>query len=281
MTTPLTEQIRDYFADIESQQGAIDIDALMDRDRSQLATIEEARTPPPVTRDRWRVGLAAAAAVVALIVGLVVVRSVDDRGPVDDVVPKIDDTMPVTTDDPPTSVFTTEALEPTPSTVESHVPSTSTAIDLEEFFSDHGLRRLPGTTYSAAGQYWWTGSRDTGAWMHNAQTQLYFTVRDDCFAEAPGSSPSAVTVAGVDGRYLEPYLGGAPWLDSRHGEATAGAYSLSIGDRTLCVYIWWDAATTPSKRQALRDIVESIQARPYGEAGVQVVFTLPEGWDTG
>jgi hypothetical protein len=113
VTTPLTEQIRDYFADIESQQGAIDIDALMDRDRSQLATIEEARTPPPATRDRWRVGLAAAAAVVALIVGLIVVRSVDDRSPVDDVVPTIDDTIPVTTDDPPTSVSTTQAPQPT------------------------------------------------------------------------------------------------------------------------------------------------------------------------
>ena len=75
--------------------------------------------------------------------------------------------------------------------------------------------RLPGMTpREPAGQYGWTGEPGSRGWMHRViegppgvtrQTQLAFTVEDDCFARSPGAEPTAVTVAELDGLYLEPY----------------------------------------------------------------------------
>ena len=78
-------------------------------------------TPATPIHGRWWAGLAAAAAVVALIVGLVVVRSVNDGSPADDVIPTNDGTIPVTSDDPPQSIPTTEA----PQTTSTNTSTTS------------------------------------------------------------------------------------------------------------------------------------------------------------
>jgi hypothetical protein len=64
-----------------------------------------------------------------------------------------------------------------------------------------------------AGKYGWTSGQGVRGWMHNViedppggtrQTQIAFAVVDDCFANAPEAEPTAVTVAGLDGLYLEP-----------------------------------------------------------------------------
>ncbi|MBA2374494.1 MAG: hypothetical protein H0V74_09905, partial [Chloroflexi bacterium] len=63
------------------------------------------------------------------------------------------------------------------------------------------------------------------------------------------------------------------------GETTA-AYALPIGDRTLCAYLTWDAATTPDELNAAREVLESIRGQPFGQDGIRINFTLPAGWDT-
>jgi hypothetical protein len=61
---------------------------------------------------------------------------------------------------------------------------------------------------------------------------------------------------------------------------TTGAYALPIGGRTLCVYLTWDASTTPDELDAARQVVESIRGQAYG-SGIRIIFALPVGWDTG
>ncbi len=123
MITPLTDQIRGYFADLEAQQVAIDVDALLERESSRLGAVDGSGTHPTRSRTRWWAGLAAAAAVVALVAGLVIVRSVADGGPADDVVPAIDDgANPFTSDGSPVSIPSTEDA---PQTTLTSTPTTS------------------------------------------------------------------------------------------------------------------------------------------------------------
>ncbi len=119
------------------------------------------------------------------------------------------------------------------------------------------------------------------------ETQIVFAVENDCFEE--GGDSVAVTVAGLDGQYVEPYENnvesfdeGSPVTFNRpQGGETTGAYALPVGDRTLCVYLTWDPATTEEELAAGRQIVESIVGQPYGKDGIRINFTLPFGWDTG
>lgn len=166
-----------------------------------------------------------------------------------------------------------------PVVVESVEPSASMLPDLG----------LPGSFSSPAGDYGWTGVLGSKAGMHSVggavfrQTQLVFAVLDDCFAQDKDSEPAALTVAGFDGLYAEPYEDpGVLFVPT--GDETTGAYALPIGDRTLCVYLSWDPITTDDDRRELaesRQIVESIRGQPYGENGIRITFTLPAGWDTG
>jgi hypothetical protein len=112
-------------------------------------------------------------------------------------------------------------------------------------------------------------------------TQMIFAVEDDCFVSGKGPEPVPVTVAGLDGRYVEPFDGpGVLFMPAREDGQTTGAYALPIGDRTLCVYLTWDASTTMDELDAARQVVESIRGQAYGR-GIRIIFTLPAGWDTG
>jgi hypothetical protein len=112
------------------------------------------------------------------------------------------------------------------------------------------------------------------------QTQLVFGVENDCFGA--GGDPMAVTVAGLDGLYVEPYEDSSRlFFTPPRGGETMGAYALPIDDRTLCVYLTWDPTTTEEELAAGRQIVESIRGQSYGEDGIRINFTLPAGWDTG
>ena len=156
---------------------------------------------------------------------------------------------------------------------------------------------LPGTSRRAggylAGEYGWTGALGSKTGMHSVienesspdsfrQTQLIFAVVNDCFSAAPGAEPTAVTVAGLEGLYLEPYDDPSVlFIIPPRGEETTGAYALQIGDRTLCAYLTWDAATTPDELNAGREVLESLRGQPFGQDGIRINFTLPAGWDTG
>ena len=77
MSTPLTDQLRSYFDDVDRHQGAVDIDALRRRVEEGLITIELSPNnalPPngPTTGRRWPILLGAAAVVVVVVGALVV-----------------------------------------------------------------------------------------------------------------------------------------------------------------------------------------------------------------
>lgn len=167
-----------------------------------------------------------------------------------------------------------ESVRPTPSSPEA---SAAPIRDLS----------LPGTRGDEpAGVYGWTGALGASDGMHHVvgdihsfhQTQVTFKVRNDCFGSA--GDPVSVIVAGLDGLYLEPYK--PPVIPfSKLGGETTGAYALPIGDRTLCVYLTWDPATTPGELEEARQVIESIRGEPFGVNGIRINFTLPARWDTG
>jgi hypothetical protein len=150
---------------------------------------------------------------------------------------------------------------------------------------------LPGARGGPAGEYGWTGTLGAVGGMHHIfddppsesgfQTQLTFSVADDCFAYGTDTEPASVTVAGLDGLYVEPYEDPDVTFVQTRASATTGAYALAIGDRTLCLYLTWDPDTTQDELEAARQVVESIRAQPFGPDGIRMNFTLPEGWDTG
>lgn len=155
-------------------------------------------------------------------------------------------------------------------------------------------RPLPGTSpHEPGGVYGWTSGHSRVNWLHKViedrpgvarQTQFNFRVRENCFVGSDEGEPAPVTVAGIEGLYVEPYGGDMTlaWSGSRTAsELTTGAYALPIADRTLCVYLRWDEATTDEELKAARDIVNSIRGTPFEEADIRINFTLPAGWDTG
>lgn len=124
----------------------------------------------------------------------------------------------------------------------------------------------------------------TGAFR---QTQIVFAVENDCFGSPREFTPTRVTVAGLDGLYVEPY---DPPDDrivmfAARGLETTGAYALAVGERTshrtLCVYLSWDPTTTVAELAAARAVIESLRAEPAGATGIRLVFTTESGWDTG
>ncbi len=149
---------------------------------------------------------------------------------------------------------------------------------------------MPGARSSPPGEYGWDGGLGSRAGMHKVvemagdhrQTQIVFAVENDCFASGEGPEPVPTTVAGLDGWYVEPYDGpGVLFMPERESGQTTGGYALSIGDRTLCVYLTWDLATTTDELGAARQVVESIRGHAFGPNGIRITFTLPNGWDVG
>jgi hypothetical protein len=170
---------------------------------------------------------------------------------------------------------------------------TSTAVESPSA-SELPVLDMPGSRSSPAGEYGWTGGSGSWSGMHKVvmgddgyrMIQIVFATKENCFADGVGSEPVAVTVAGRDGSYVEPFDGpNVLFMPEREAGQTTGAYALPIDDGTLCVYLTWDASTTPDELDAARQVVESIRGQSirgatYGTV-TRIVFTLPEGWDTG
>lgn len=270
MTVDLDRQIRAYCQQLDDAQAAVTHTEIRER-TGELHVIGGGRVPHPSRRRRW------VAVVLALVVIAVVVADVQLL-PIGNRVVEPGD-MPPTTIDPPQGASSTALSTPT------SAPGTTVAT-----LPDRGL---PGTRpNSRTGEYGWTSGVGTGGWLHRViegppgvtrQTQLSFRVDEDCFTGNPGAKPTAVTVAGLDALHLEPYDGFEGYWSTSNpsGGETTAAYALPVGDLTLCVYLRWDAATTPEELRSARDVVESIRAVPFQDTGIRINFTLPPGWDTG
>ncbi len=175
---------------------------------------------------------------------------------------------------------------PTPSAVESPAPTTTGSQPPTVW-----VQRMPGARGSPAGVYGTTVAPGSIRGMHSVvlngtpndfrQTQLMFAAKDDCFAGGEGPEPVPVTIAGLDGLYVEPYEDPSVLFIQPRGGETTGAYALPIDGRTLCVYLTWDPATTQEELEAARQVVESMRGRAVGPNSIQINFTLADGWDTG
>lgn len=143
---------------------------------------------------------------------------------------------------------------------------------------------LPGFGPAPPGQYGWTSSDLGRDGLHHvlrdgSEISLMFSTFD-CFPAPGNEDPVSVTIAGLNGLYLEPYEPPVTFGGPNGGETT-GAYALPIGDQTLCVYLTWDPTTPPDQLEAGRKVVESIRGQSIGDYTIRITFTLPGGWDTG
>jgi hypothetical protein len=174
----------------------------------------------------------------------------------------------------PSDAPSTPEFKPRPPAPETSPRSTLPRLDLPGF----------GDTGQPADDFGWTGQKGSSDWIHHVgrSQQIIFAVQDDCFGAANGEEPVSRSVAGFDGLYLEPYdVASLPHEIGRGSVevATAGAYSLAVADRTLCVYLIWDVEKTTAEELSVgRDVVESIRAEPHGADGIRIVFTSA-GWD--
>jgi len=184
-----------------------------------------------------------------------------------------------------------------PATTE--VGSTTTSVTVPESSAGSLPRRgLPGTSPSEpAGLYGFSGIPGELGWMHYVvddpvvpenyqEIQIIFMVQEDCFPRAQTPDLTPTTIAGYDGVYVEPYDDGPELpFDQRRKtyDDTTVAHALHIGGRTLCVYVNWrsNVSELVLSTSGAFDAVESIQAEPFGDDGIRIVFTLPRGWDTG
>jgi hypothetical protein len=146
---------------------------------------------------------------------------------------------------------------------------------------------LPGIALAPAGEYGWegrVGSQGAGsrAGMHRvngeSETALTFQVGDDCLGVIQ-QRQVPVRLAGFDGVVVEPHEPPVPF--GRQDNAVTRAYKLLIGDRSLCVFLTWNAATTADDRESAERTLDTLRAEPVGTDRVRITFTLDEGWDTG
>lgn len=107
---------------------------------------------------------------------------------------------------------------------------------------------------------------------------LFFAAGPSCLAVNEDQRAVAVRIAGMDGVAIEPYL--PPITFNNTGDEITRGHALSVGERTLCVFLTWHPATTDDELAAAAEILETIHAQPIGER-VRITLTLPEGWDTG
>jgi len=170
-----------------------------------------------------------------------------------------------------------DRVRPSPSPSQSATPSPSLTATPTESPSASQLPALqmPGMNpNNPAGEYGWTGVVGSSAWMHNVvghgEIEMVFAIKYHCFAGGEGSEPVPVTVAGLEGWYVERTVLGH----------TTGAWALPFDDRSLCVYLTGNALTTPEELDAARKVVGSIRSQAY-EGGIRINFTLSQGWDRG
>lgn len=151
---------------------------------------------------------------------------------------------------------------------------------------------MPGTRSSPAGQYGWGGPAGMGGGMHKVvpdgaggwreATAMMFATGPDCLGAAGGQGRQApVLVAGLAGVLVESYEPVVPFGGSDPGEVTQ-AYALAVGGQTLCLFLTWNSMSTTEEELApMLAILDTIRAQSEPGAGVRIVFTLDDGWDTG
>lgn len=102
----------------------------------------------------------------------------------------------------------------------------------------------------------------------------------DCSRPIPREGAIPVRVAGLDGRYIEPFT--PPITFAAKTQPTTRAYALAVDDGTLCVYVTKNPKTTDADWAAALQILETIRAEHVGDSDrIRITFELVDGWDVG
>jgi len=144
---------------------------------------------------------------------------------------------------------------------------------------------LPGTRAGPPGDYGWEGRPgDRPDGMHRVvgnheATAMFFAVGPECLVAGEDRERVPVRIAGFGGVMVEPYE--PAFAFAHHGDEITRAHALTIGDRTLCVFVTRHAHTTAAEWAAALRILDTIRAQPVGTDGLRLTFRLLDGWDTG
>ena len=131
----------------------------------------------------------------------------------------------------------------------------------------------PGTRTNAAGHYSWNGL--SARWMHNPNDEgLGVEIAFSASANPYGDGPTPITVAGYHGTHQERPVG----VDG----ATAQIWIVDMEGTQVTITAEVPLGTTAAELAEAQAIIESIRREAVNTAsGFRLVFTLPDGWDSG
>lgn len=112
------------------------------------------------------------------------------------------------------------------------------------------------------------------------ETSLTFAIGPNCLSADKSQDAHPVRIAGLDGVAIEPYEPSVTFGSPTEGDVTR-AHAFAVADRTLCVFVTWQASTPEDEREAALAVLETILAEPIGDDRIRVRFMLDAGWDTG
>jgi hypothetical protein len=161
------------------------------------------------------------------------------------------------------------AVSPSPSSSCSPSPLPSAAV------GGQNVQGWPGARTNAAGLYSWAMGDDAG--MHHARdatgNSLGVSITFSTSANGYKSGPTPVTVGGCDGTYQKLSLG---------SDGTTEVWIVEMGAKRVTILLQAPRTATPAQLAEAHAIIESVhyEPAPFG-VGVALVFSLPEGWDSG
>lgn len=131
---------------------------------------------------------------------------------------------------------------------------------------------MTGPEFEEAGPYSWMPGDIR--WMHNPDGESIGVSITFQSSGARESGPTPVTVARYEGTYEQRPLRG----DGIRTEL----WRVDFEDTTVVITVEAQPSTTASELAEAHAIIESIRSEPTETpAGFRLIFTLPDGWDSG
>lgn len=159
------------------------------------------------------------------------------------------------------------AVSPSPSSSCSPSPRPSPTV------GGPNVQGWPGARTNAAGLYSWAMGDDAG--MHRATdnsvgVSITFSTSANAYESGP---PTPVTVAGCSGTYQKLSLG---------SDGTTEVWIVEMGGKRVTILVQAPRTATPAQLAEAYAIIKSIryEPAPFG-VGFALIFTLPDGWDSG
>jgi hypothetical protein len=151
----------------------------------------------------------------------------------------------------------------------THAPAAIQAPEPEAGGPIHGW---PGTREEPAGRYSWDMARQ--AWMHHAHGGTVGVSLTFSFAHTMPDEGTPVTIAGFPGRHEE-----APHTP---GGSRFERWVVHMDDTVVEILLEGVHGTTEAQLAEAYAVIDSLERVPRnGSDEYRLVFTLPEGWDSG